>query len=54
MLPARYGLTGPALDPKNYTQSESWEIGDMVWLKIYDKRLSLIHGIYTAKKKNWG
>ena len=42
MLPARYGLAGPALDPKNYTQSESWEIGDMVWLKIYDKRLGLI------------
>jgi len=42
MLPARYGLTGPALEPKNYTQNEGWEIGDMVWLKIFDERLSLI------------
>jgi hypothetical protein len=50
MLPARYGLTGPALDPKKYTQSGSWEIGDMVWLKIYDKRLSLIQGMCTAEK----
>jgi hypothetical protein len=28
-LPARYGLNGPALEPKNKTQSESWEIKDM-------------------------
>jgi hypothetical protein len=50
MLPARYSLTWPALDPKNYTQSESMEIGDMVWLKIYDKRLGLIQGMCTAEK----
>ena len=50
MVPARYGLTGPTLDPKNYTQSESWKIGGMVLLKINDKRLSLIQGMCTAEK----
>jgi hypothetical protein len=50
MFPARYGLTRPALDSKNYTQSEIWEIGDILWLKIYDKRLSLIQGMCTTEK----
>jgi len=50
MLLARHGLAGPALDPKNYTQDETWDIGDMVWLKIYDKRLSLIQGMCNAEK----